>query len=149
MSQPHLLDKMRNVIRLHQYSLEAEKAYLLWVRRFILFHNEQHPKKTGKCEAEAFLTHLAENRSVSPATQNLALSSILFLYQKVLEVELPWLDDVVRAKPRTRGFLWPCGISWAIPANVCIGSTSSPARTSLPILPPLITFIDVISTEVR
>lgn len=102
MPQPKLLDKMRNVIRLHQYSLETEKVYLLWVRRFILFHNKQHPKKMGKHQVEAFLTHLAVDRSVSPATQNLALSSILFLYQKVLKVELPWLDDVVRAKPKRR-----------------------------------------------
>ena len=56
----------------------------------------------GKSEIEAFLTRLAVIREVSPSTQNLALSAILFLYQKVLEIDLPWLDDVVRAKPRRR-----------------------------------------------
>ncbi len=54
----------------------------------------------GKDEVEAFLTHLAVNRAVSPSTQNQALQAILFLYLRVLEIELPWLDDVIRAKPK-------------------------------------------------
>ena len=54
----------------------------------------------GKLELEAFLSHLAVSRGVSPATQNQALAAILFLYTQVLERELPWLDDVIRAKPR-------------------------------------------------
>jgi integrase len=56
----------------------------------------------GKMEVEAFLTWLAVERKVSPSTQNQALQAILFLYRKVLEIELPWLDDVVRAKPQRR-----------------------------------------------
>jgi integron integrase len=101
-SQPKLLDRMRQVLRLHHYSMDTERAYLLWTRRYILFHGKRHPHELGKREVEAFLTHLAVKRNVSPATQNLALAAILFLYQKVLETELPWLDDVVRAKPRKR-----------------------------------------------
>lgn len=102
MSQSKLLDRVRHTIRLHQYSLDTERAYIHWIRRFILFHNKQHPMDMGKPEVEAFLTHLAVNRAVSPSTQNLALAAILFLYQKVLETELPWLDDVIRAKPQRR-----------------------------------------------
>ncbi len=56
----------------------------------------------GKIEIEAYLTHLAVNRRVSPSTQNQALQAILFLYKNVLEMDLPWLDDVVRAKPKQR-----------------------------------------------
>ena len=73
-----------------------------WIKRFILFHNKTHPLKMGKVEVEAFLTWLAVNRKVSPSTQNQALQAILFLYRRVLEIELPWLDDVVRAKPQRR-----------------------------------------------
>lgn len=47
---------------------------------------------------ESFLTHLAVDRRVSASTQNQALSALLFLYRKVLEVELPWLENIVRAK---------------------------------------------------
>jgi integrase len=56
----------------------------------------------GKREVEAFLTHLAVNRAVSPSTQNQALQALLFLYRMVLEIDLPWLEDVVRAKPKRR-----------------------------------------------
>jgi len=56
----------------------------------------------GKKEVEGFLTYLACKRGVSPSTQNVALAAILFLYSKVLAIELPWLEDVVRAKPRRR-----------------------------------------------
>jgi integron integrase len=52
----------------------------------------------GKPEIEAFLTYLAVDRRVAASTQNQALNAILFLYRDVLDVNLPWLDDVVRAK---------------------------------------------------
>lgn len=102
MHKPKFLEQVRNQLRLHQYSYDTERTYIHWIKRFILFHKMQHPKNMGKTEVEAFLTHLAVNRGVSPSTQNLALSAILFMYQKVLEIELPWLDDVVRAKPKQR-----------------------------------------------
>lgn len=97
-----LFARMRAVLRLHHYSMATEKAYLYWARRFIRFHGMRHPATLAKKEVELFLTHLAVKREVAPGTQNLALSAILFLYQKVLETELPWLDDVIRAKPRRR-----------------------------------------------
>ena len=56
----------------------------------------------GKLEVERFLTWLAVERKVSPSTQNQALQAILFLYRKVLNIDLPWLDDVVRAKRQRR-----------------------------------------------
>lgn len=93
---------MRNVLRLHQYSIATERVYLQWVRRFILFHGKRHPASMSKEEVEAFLTYLAVKRGISASSQNVALAAILFLYAKVLSVELPWLNDVVRAKPRRR-----------------------------------------------
>jgi site-specific recombinase XerD len=56
----------------------------------------------GAAEVEAFLTHLAVEGRVAAATQNQALSALLFLYREVLGVELPWLDKVVRAKTPQR-----------------------------------------------
>lgn len=52
----------------------------------------------GAPEVESFLTHLAVEGHVSAATQNQALSALLFLYKEVLGVDLPWLNDVTRAK---------------------------------------------------
>ena len=56
----------------------------------------------GAAEVTAFLSHLATAGRVSASTQNQALSALLFLYQKVLGVELPWLDGLVRARRPAR-----------------------------------------------
>ncbi|MBT8130561.1 MAG: integron integrase [Gammaproteobacteria bacterium] len=93
-----LMDQVRNKIRYKQYSLRTEQAYTGWIRRYIFFHNKRHPAEMGASEIESFLTHLAVERKVSPATQNLALNSILFLYREVLEIDLPWLDGFSHAK---------------------------------------------------
>ena len=53
----------------------------------------------GGLEVEHFLSHLASDLKVSASTQNQALSAILFLYREVLNIKLPWLENVVRAKP--------------------------------------------------
>jgi integron integrase len=95
---PRLLDRVRDKIRLRHYSLRTEQAYLDWIRRFILFHGKRHPDALGAADVEAFLTHLAVDRNVAAATQNLAKSSILFLYRDVLERDLPWLQNVERAR---------------------------------------------------
>lgn len=97
-SAPKLLDQVRAKIRVLHYSIRTEDAYAAWVRRFILFHRKRHPLQMGKPELEAFLTHLAVDRKVSASTQSQAKAALIFLYQKVFELNLPWLDDVVVAK---------------------------------------------------
>ena len=54
-----LLDRAQAIIRLKHYSIRTERAYLNWMRRYILFHHKRHPKEMGPAELEAFLTHLA------------------------------------------------------------------------------------------
>jgi len=95
---PRLYDQVIDVLRLHHYSLRTEEAYVGWIRRFLTFHPGRHPRNMGCVEVTAFLSHLASHGHVAASTQNQALSALLFLYQKVLQVNLPWLDDVVRAK---------------------------------------------------
>jgi integron integrase len=99
---PKLLDQVRDKIRVKHYSIRTEQSYLGWIKRYIFFHDKRHPKEMGAAEAEAFLTHLAVEGNVSASTQNQALSALLFLYREVLGMELPWLDDVVRAKKPQR-----------------------------------------------
>jgi integron integrase len=101
-SQPKLLDRMRERLRLRHYSIRTEQQYVQWARRFILFHGKRHPAEMGAREVEAFLTHLAVTGKVAAATQNQALSALLFLYREVLAQDLPWLDEVVRAKRPAR-----------------------------------------------
>jgi integron integrase len=128
-----LLDQLKESIRVRQYSHSTEKTYVQWVRRYILFHAKRHPKEMGKTEIEEFLTHLAVQRHVAPSTQNQALQAILFLYRHVLEIDLPWLDDVVRAKPKRRipvvldraeakGLLAACRGDAQLPVGLLYGS---------------------------
>ena len=95
---PKLLDRLRAAIRVRHYSRRTEEAYLMWTRRFILFHGKRHPSSMAADEVNAFLSHLAVDRSVSASTQNQALAALLFLYREVLQEPLPWLEDVVRAQ---------------------------------------------------
>ena len=96
--RPRLLDRVREAIRTRPYSRRTEKAYVHWIKRYIFFHGKRHPLEMGAAEVTAFLTALAVQSKVAASTQNQALSALLFLYREVLGVELPWLDDVVRAK---------------------------------------------------
>ena len=93
---------MRDAIRLRHYSIRTEQTYVDWARRFILFHEKRHPLQMGPSEVAAFLTYLAVQRHVAPATQGQARSALLFLYREVLGVQLPWLDEVVAAKDKRR-----------------------------------------------
>jgi len=89
---------MREALRVRHYSIRTERAYVDWVRRFIRFHDRRHPARLGAVEVQAFLTHLAVERSVASPTQNQAKAALLFLYREVLGLQLPWLDEIVGAK---------------------------------------------------
>lgn len=99
---PKLLDRLRCAIRLRHYSIRTEDAYVYWVRAFVRFHRMQHPEALGAPEVTAFLSWLASERDVAAATQQQALSALLFLYKSVLEIDLPWLNDLVRPKKPAR-----------------------------------------------
>ena len=93
-----LLDRVRDAIRVKHYSYRTEQTYMDWIERYIRFHGLRHPAEMNAPEIQAFLTHLAVERNVSPSTQNQALSALLFLYRHVLNLELTDRIDGVRAK---------------------------------------------------
>jgi integron integrase len=95
---PKLLEQVVERLRVKHYSLRTEKAYVDWIKRYIWFHGKRHPKEMGAHEVEAFLSNLAVERNVSASTQNQAKSALLFLYKEVLEIQLPWLDNITQAK---------------------------------------------------
>jgi integron integrase len=99
---PKLLDRVRIAIRTRHLSPRTEEAYVFWIRRFILFHGKRHPAGMAAPEVTAFLSALAVRGRVAASTQNQALCALLFLYRHVLGIELPWLDDLVRAKKPAR-----------------------------------------------
>ena len=93
-----LIAEVRARMRRLGMSLRTEESYVGWIRRFILANGKRHPRDMGAPELEAFLTRLATVRKLAPSTQGQALSAILFLYREVLGIELPWMDDIRRAK---------------------------------------------------
>lgn len=97
-----LMEEVSRVIRLHQYSYGTEVTYKKWIRQYVLYFDKRHPRELGATELQDFLTHLAAVRRVSASTQNQALAALLFLYKKVLATELPWMDEIVRAKRPVR-----------------------------------------------
>ena len=99
---PRLLDQVRHAIRIRHYSLRTERAYVHWIRAFVRFHGLRHPAEMGHREVTAFLSDLAVEHDVAAATQQQALSALLFLYRQVLGTELPWLNEVVRPKRPAR-----------------------------------------------
>ena len=97
-----LLDRVRHRIRLKGYSIRTEKTYVSWIRQFILFHGKQHPRDMGKPEIEAFLSYLVMKRNVASSTQNQAFNAILFLYNHVLDVDMPEDINALRSKKPVR-----------------------------------------------
>jgi integrase len=95
---PKLLDQVRDKLRVKHYAIRTEATYVDWIKRYIYFHDKRHPKDLGAQDVEAFLTHLAVEGKVSASTQSQAKSALLFLYREVLEIQLPWLDNVTQAK---------------------------------------------------
>ena len=99
---PRLLDQVRERIRVKHYSLRTEKAYVDWVRRYVVFHERRHPREMGAAQVEAFLSYLAVRRHVSASTQNQAKAALLFLYKEVFDTALPWLEEIVQARVARR-----------------------------------------------
>jgi site-specific recombinase XerD len=69
-----------------------------WCRFYIRYHRLRHPREMGEQEVAQFLSYLALERKVAPATQNQALNALCYLYRHVLDRPLDKLGEVARAK---------------------------------------------------
>lgn len=122
-ASPRLLDRVREAIRFRHYSRRTEKAYVYWIRKFILFHGKKHPDLMAEVEVTQFLSHLANKGRVGPTTQNQALSALLFLYRRVLGRDLNRIKaERAKANPRV-----PVVLSRS-EASVLISRLSGPVR---------------------
>ena len=101
-AKPRLLDQLRASIRTKHYSLRTEKTYAYWVRYYIHWHGMRHPRDMGGVEINEFLSMLANTKNVAASTQNQALAALLYLYKNVLDMDLPWIDGIERAKRAPR-----------------------------------------------
>ncbi len=96
--EPRLLDRVRQACMVRNYTKSTADTYCNWIRKFVLFHGKRHPLEMREDEINTFLTHLAVREKVSASTQEQAKHALLFLYQKVLRIEIGWLDKVIKAK---------------------------------------------------
>jgi integron integrase len=97
-----LLGRMREHIQYRHYSYRTEQAYVYWVKQFLAFHEWRHPRKLGVKEVQSFLMFLASDLKVAPSTHRQALAGLMFLYRHVLELELPWMDEIGRPAVRRK-----------------------------------------------
>jgi integron integrase len=98
MTARKLLDQVSDIARFRHLSLRTEETYRNWIKRYILFHGKRHPRDLDAAAVRAYLTHLAANENVSASTQNQAFNALLFLYKQVLQIELPIIEGVERAR---------------------------------------------------
>lgn len=96
-----LISQVRRLARTMHIAKRTEDAYVGWITRFLVYHRDlrgswTHPLQLGSSEVNGFLTHLAVERRVAASTQNQALSALLFLYTKILKVDVTF--DAIRAK---------------------------------------------------
>ena len=76
---------MKAILRRQGYAYATEKSYCDWVRRYIKFHqlnSKQALLEDAEGKVEAYLTHLAVEKVVAPATQNQALNALVFCIRR-------------------------------------------------------------------
>jgi integron integrase len=93
-----LLQSLQANLRLQHLSRRTEAAYVYWTRRFIRFCDRRHPAELGPVEVRQFLSHLVVERRLSAATQQQALSALLFLYRNVVGRSLEELGRLPRGR---------------------------------------------------
>ena len=101
----NILDEVRRVMRVKHYSIHTERTYCDWIKRFILFHKMQNRAELfieSENKIETYLTHLAIEGNVAPATQNQAMNALIFLYRRVLKQELTGTIDAVRSVKKNK-----------------------------------------------
>ena len=97
-----LMEVVRRALRDRRYSPRTPRAYVQWIRRFVVFHGRRHPKDLDAEHVRLFLSMLANEAAVSASTQNQALAALLFLYDGVLKKPLPRIDGIAPARRSRR-----------------------------------------------
>jgi integron integrase len=78
--------------------VQTARAYVGWIRRYIVFHDRRHPADLDTTHVARFLSHLAVSLGVSASTQNQALAALTFLYEGVLRRPLPRVEGIAPAR---------------------------------------------------
>lgn len=91
------IEMMRNTIRFRHFSLATERSYIGWLKRYIPYC-ENHSASSSAEKISGFLTHLAVDRQVAPATQKQACNAIIFFYKDVIKQDVGDFSQFTRSK---------------------------------------------------
>lgn len=89
-----LIAQVKTRIRVEHKSRKTEQAYIHWIKKYIYFHRLIHPKDLEESHIKAFIEHLALNEQVAKSTQNVALAALMFLYRKVLGLDIKYIEGI-------------------------------------------------------
>ena len=79
-----LHDQMEGDLILKAYSPHTKRAYLRGVQQFVR-HYMRSPEEMGETEVRNFLLYLVRDRQASPATQDMYVNALKFLYAVTLK----------------------------------------------------------------
>lgn len=97
MNMQQIIERATNVARFRHLSLETERSYLHWIKRYA-YYCKANPQGGHADKVRGFLTWLAVKKNVSKSTQSVALNAIAFLYHQVLDIKL---GDIGQFRPAT------------------------------------------------
>lgn len=86
-----LKERFFEKIKYLNYSSKTGEIYWNWIVKFIKHNNLKHPDKLTE-KINDFLIYLRIERNSAPKTIKQAGSALLFLYQKVLDLEVPYIE---------------------------------------------------------
>ncbi len=97
MKLDQILARVRATMHERGMSPRTEEAYLYWIGRFVQHHDYNAPETLGADHVRSFVQSLERRHGASPATRNLALNAVRFLYRRVLERPMAAIENVKRA----------------------------------------------------
>lgn len=98
----NVIFNMKEEIRLQNKSLQTEKSYIYWAKKFSKYTCYKTPESVNQDDVKAFLTYLAVEKSVAISTQKQAFNAILFLFRHILDKQILNLDSVAKSKVKKR-----------------------------------------------
>jgi site-specific recombinase XerD len=102
MNNLDILKKVKQALRLRNYSYRTEQSYVYWIQKYLRFYHPRPLKELGSKEASQFFNFLSNNQNLGASSQNQALNALLFLYRQVPSVDISWMHNLVWAKRPNR-----------------------------------------------
>ena len=102
MNSPDSIKKLKQALRLRNYSYRTEQSYVYWTQKFLKYYHPRPLTELGSKEVSQFFNYLSTQQNLAASSQNQALSALLFLYRQVLGVDISWMKNLVWAKKPKR-----------------------------------------------